>query len=71
MPCSPDRVPLQLPGQGKDLHHGGAHRLPFRVDLAVVKDVDVDVAVPGVAVTGDEQAPAPGDILQAVDQRQG
>ena len=38
------------------------------VDLAVIEDVDVDIAVPGVAVTGNDQAPAAGDFLQAVDQ---
>ncbi len=46
MPCSPDRVPLKARNQGKDIHHGGVHRLQLCVELAVIEDVDVDVAVP-------------------------
>jgi len=49
----------QFPHQGKDILHGGPDRLPFPVDLAVIEEVDVEVAVPGVAVTGDEQASPP------------
>ena len=59
----PRQGAVKFPHYGKNILHRRVHRLPFPGDLAIVEHVDVDIAVPGMAVAGNDEPPAAGNFL--------
>ena len=55
----PRQGAVKFPHYGENILHRRVYHFPFPGDLAIVEHVNVNIAVPGMAVAGDDESPAP------------